>query len=35
MDTTANTNYRENAWSCFFIGLVICAILAVIVYMIG
>ncbi len=29
------TTYRENMWSCAFWGLVVCAILAIIVYMIG
>lgn len=23
----AETTYRENAWTCFFVGLLICAIL--------
>lgn len=27
--------YHENAWSCFFWGLVLCVILGVIVYLIG
>ncbi len=30
----ATQTYRENAWTCFFCGLVICAILAFVVYLI-
>lgn len=29
------TTYRDNVWNCFFWGLVICAVLAIIVYMLG
>ncbi len=31
----AETDYRENVWTCFFVGLILCAILAVIAYSFG
>ena len=31
----AHTTYRENAWTCFLVGLLVCAALLLVVWLIG